>query len=188
MNNLNLKIEYIELTKIKPYENNPRKNDKAVKPLMESIKEFGFSFPITIDKNGVIISGHTRYKAAKKLKLKTIPCVRREDLTQEQETALRLVDNQIASISEWDYPLREEEFAKVGDIDLSCLGFDINASTYIDELLQTEFAPQNRDTSEFEMTLLFPKSYKSKIDAFIAEHGKQSIVDNVLNMILTGGH
>jgi len=70
LNKLNLEIKYLPINQIYPYDNNPRKNDKGVKPLMESIKKFGFSFPITIDKENVIISGHTRYKAALKLKLK----------------------------------------------------------------------------------------------------------------------
>lgn len=63
----------VKLSDIKPYEKNPRKNDEAVKYVAESIREFGFKVPIVIDKNNVIVAGHTRYKAAKKLKLKEVP-------------------------------------------------------------------------------------------------------------------
>lgn len=184
---LNLKIEYLDIDQIRPYENNPRKNDTAVKPLMESIRKFGFSYPITIDADGVIISGHTRYKAAKKLKLKTVPCVRRDDLTAEQENALRLVDNQLSSLSEWDFGKREEEFLKCGEIDLSCLGFNLGADNYIDDLLDNAFAPQAKDTDEFEMTLLFPKTRKNDVDAYLSQNGKNGLVSAILDKIIAGG-
>ncbi len=70
----NIEIQYKKLKDIKPYEKNPRKNDDAVPYVLESIKEFGFKVPIIIDKDGVIVAGHTRYKAAVKLKMKEVPC------------------------------------------------------------------------------------------------------------------
>ena len=72
------------LNEIMPYEKNPRKNDEAVKCVAESIKEFGFKVPVVIDAAGVIVAGHTRYKAAKKLKLQEVPCIVADDLTEEQ--------------------------------------------------------------------------------------------------------
>ena len=86
-----------------PYEKNPRKNDDAVKYVAESIQQFGFKVPIVIDTNGVIIAGHTRYKASKKLGLKEVPCIIADDLTEEQIKAYRLADNKVSELSEWVY-------------------------------------------------------------------------------------
>ena len=97
-----MQIEELELSDITPYEKNPRKNDEAVKYVAESIKQFGFKVPIVIDKNNVIVCGHTRYKAAKKLKLKKVPCVMADDLTDEQIKAYRLADNKTGEFAEWD--------------------------------------------------------------------------------------
>ena len=95
MNIINLKLDQLH-----PYENNPRKNDEAVKYVAESIKEFGFKVPIVIDKNNVIIAGHTRYKAAKKLKLTEVPCIVADDLTEEQVKAFRLADNKVGELAD----------------------------------------------------------------------------------------
>lgn len=75
-------IVSLKLSELHPYENNPRQNDDAVDAVAASIKEFGFKVPIVVDKNNVIVAGHTRYKAAKKLKLKTVPCVVADDLSE----------------------------------------------------------------------------------------------------------
>ena len=85
---------------IKPYENNARKNDEAVQYVAESIREFGFRVPIVIDKNNVIVCGHTRYKASKELGLEKVPCVVADDLTDEQIRAFRLADNKVAEFSQ----------------------------------------------------------------------------------------
>jgi ParB/RepB/Spo0J family partition protein len=73
----------IKLEELKPYENNPRNNEDAIEPVAKSIKEFGFKVPIVIDKNNIIIAGHTRYKAAKKLGLNKVPCIVADDLTED---------------------------------------------------------------------------------------------------------
>lgn len=101
-----------------PYENNPRKNDSAAEYVAASISEFGFKVPIVIDKNNVIVCGHTRYKAAKKLKLKSVPCVIADDLTDEQIKAFRLADNRVAEKSEWDFDLLDIELDGIEDIDM----------------------------------------------------------------------
>ena len=90
-----LRIENIEISKIVPYENNPRHNDSAVDQVANSIREFGFKVPIIIDKDNVIVCGHTRYKASKQLGLKKIPCIRADDLTDDQIKAFRIADNNI---------------------------------------------------------------------------------------------
>lgn len=90
------------LTDIRPYENNPRRNDAAVEKVAASIEAFGFKVPVVIDKDGVIVCGHTRVKAAEMLQLETVPCVVADDLTEEQIRAFRIADNKVAEYAEWD--------------------------------------------------------------------------------------
>ena len=120
-----LKIIEKKLADIKPYEKNPRKNDEAVKYVAESIRQFGFRVPIVIDKNNVIVAGHTRYKASKELGLDTVPCVVADDLTEEQIKAYRLADNKVSEQATWDLDLLDGELAGIFDIDMSDFGFDI---------------------------------------------------------------
>ena len=111
------------LMEIKPYERNPRKNDDAVKYVAESIKQFGFKVPIVIDKDGVIVAGHTRFKAAKKLNLSTVPCVVADDLTEKQIRAYRLADNKVSEKSAWDFDLLFPELNDITGIDMTDFGF-----------------------------------------------------------------
>lgn len=107
-----------------PYENNPRKNDTAVEKVALSISAFGFKVPIVIDSNNVIVTGHTRAKAAKKLGLTTVPCIKADDLTDEQIKAFRLADNKVSEFSEWDDEKLLAELEALGDVDMSLYGFD----------------------------------------------------------------
>ena len=97
-----MEIEELHITELVPYKNNPRNNKKAIEGVANSIAEFGFKVPIVIDKNNVIVCGHTRYEAAKKLQIETIPCLRADDLTEDQINAFRLADNKVAEVSKWD--------------------------------------------------------------------------------------
>lgn len=107
-----------------PYENNPRKNDAAVEKVALSISAFGFKVPIVIDSNNVIVTGHTRAKAAKKLGLTTVPCIKADDLTDEQIKAFRLAGNKVSEFSEWDDEKLLAELEALGDVDMSLYGFD----------------------------------------------------------------
>lgn len=118
-----MKIQEKKLTAIIPYENNPRNNDEAVQYVANSIKEFGFKQPIVIDLDGTIIAGHTRYKAAKKLGLDTVPCVVASDLTPEQVNAYRLADNKVSEFATWDIDLLNEELDGLFNIDMEEFGF-----------------------------------------------------------------
>ena len=111
-----LKIEYMDIEKLIPYINNPRINDNAVDIVAASIKEFGFKNPILIDRENVIIAGHTRLKAAKKLGLKEVPVIRVEDLTDKQIKAFRIADNKTAEFAEWDMELLELELEELEDM------------------------------------------------------------------------
>lgn len=127
-----------KITEIKPYEKNPRKNDNAVDAVANSIREFGFKNPIVIDGNNVIICGHTRYKAAQKLGLDTVPCVVASDLTDEQIKAYRLADNKVAELAEWDIDLLDEELDGIFDIDMSDFGFDLSEEEEETEVIEDE--------------------------------------------------
>ena len=107
-----------------PYERNPRRNDKAVNVVAESIRQFGFRVPIIVDADGVIICGHTRRLAALKLGLTEVPVTVVDDLTEDQVKAYRLADNRVAELAGWDDKLLKEELAKIKGVDLSGLGFD----------------------------------------------------------------
>lgn len=109
---------------LKPYEKNPRKNDDAVQYVANSIKEFGFRVPIVIDSDNNIVCGHTRWKACKKLKMETVPCVIADDLTEEQIKAFRVADNKTSEKSGWDFALLDTELAEIETIDMTLLGFD----------------------------------------------------------------
>ena len=112
---------------IRPYENNPRNNEAAIQYVANSIKDFGFKVPIVIDKNGTIITGHTRVLAAKKLGMKTVPCILADDLTPEQVKAFRLADNKVSEMADWNWAKLEKELSGLGDLDwdMSNFGFDM---------------------------------------------------------------
>lgn len=113
-----LKIEYLSTDALIPYARNPRKNDHAVDSVAASIKEFGFKVPIVVDAEGVIVTGHTRVKAAKKLGMGKVPAIRAGDLSKEQIKAFRILDNKVAEKSEWDPELLPLELAEI-TIDLA---------------------------------------------------------------------
>jgi len=104
-----MNIKEISISELHPYENNPRNNDDAVDAVAKSIETFGFKAPLIIDKENVIVCGHTRYKAAVKLGLQTVPCVIADDLTPEQVKAFRLVDNKTNELSGWDFQKLDKE-------------------------------------------------------------------------------
>jgi hypothetical protein len=121
-----MKIELRALAEIKPYEKNPRLNDDAVEAVARSIGEFGFRQPIVVDVDGVIVCGHTRWKAAARLGLERVPIHVGRELTPEQAKAYRLADHASADLATWDLELLPGELAelKALDIDLGLLGFD----------------------------------------------------------------
>ena len=108
-----------------PYENNPRNNDEAVEYVANSIREFGFKVPIVVDKDNVIVAGHTRLKAAQLLGLEEVPVVVADDLTPEQVKAFRLADNKTGELAEWDFGLLNLELDEIADIDMTGFGFQI---------------------------------------------------------------
>ena len=108
-------IHEIDVKDIKQYENNARKNDKAVALVAESIENYGFKVPVIVDQNNVLVAGHTRLKAAKQLGLEKIPAIIADDLTEEQIKAYRLADNKTAELSTWDFDKLEKELEAIDD-------------------------------------------------------------------------
>ena len=103
-----------QTSELKDYENNPRLiNDEAVDKVVASINEFGFKVPIIVDKNDVIVAGHTRKLAAQRIGLDTVPVIVADDLTEDQVKAFRLADNRVAEFSEWDFEKLEEEINNI---------------------------------------------------------------------------
>src|SRR6516165_7595514 len=120
-----MQIELRPIATIKPYDNNPRANDPAVDAVAASIREFGFRQPVVVDEAGVIIVGHTRFKAALKLGLETVPVHVATGLPPAQAKAYRIADNQTARLSDWDQdrlPIELAELQKM-DFDLNLTGF-----------------------------------------------------------------
>ena len=121
-----MNIEYLKVSEITPYQNNPRHNEQSVDKVAASIREFGFKQPIVIDKDNVIVCGHTRLMAAKKLKMDSVPCIRADDLTEEQIKAYRLADNKVAEFADWDFELLDGELDLIEGIDMEQFGFDFH--------------------------------------------------------------
>lgn len=117
-------IQMLPLRDIHPYERNPRLNDDSVDAVANSIRDFGFRAPIIVDKEHVIIAGHTRYKAAKKLRLKTVPVIVADDMTPEQVEAYRIADNSAGSASTWDLDLLTDILPDI-DFDMADYGLDV---------------------------------------------------------------
>lgn len=120
------KVKIIEkkVEELIPYVNNPRNNEAAVDFVAASIKEFGFKNPIIIDKDGVIVAGHTRHAAAKKLGLESVPCIMADDLTEQQIKAFRLADNKTAELATWDLEKLEIELEGIDDLEMTDFGFE----------------------------------------------------------------
>ena len=123
MKNKEMNIVWLPIDKVKPYDNNPRINDEAVPAVAESIKKFDWQQPIVINRDNVILAGHTRYKAALRLGLDEVPCKYADKLTEEEANEYRLADNKTAELATWDDEKLAEELAKCADFDMSAFGF-----------------------------------------------------------------
>ena len=122
-----MKIEIADINSITPYENNPRKlSDKAIETVAMSLKEYGFRQPIVVDKDRIIVVGHTRFRASKKLNFKEVPITIADNLTPEQINAYRIADNRTSEESEWDSELLKMELKELDlkDFDLELTGFN----------------------------------------------------------------
>ena len=148
-------IVYLGIHDVIPYEKNPRKNENAVNAVANSIKEFGFRSPIVVDKDMVIINGHTRLLAAKQLGLNEVPVIVASDLNEEQVRAFRLVDNKVAEIAEWDEDLLQEELNLIEELDMSQFGFDEPEFNFDENSGGGQLELNDRQTKEKEIECPF---------------------------------
>jgi len=140
-----MKIVEKRLEELQPYENNPRKNDAAVEYVAKSIDRYGFKVPIVIDKNGVIVAGHTRYLASIELGLEKVPCVVADDLTERQIAEYRLVDNKVSEYSSWDFTMLDEELSNMS-ADISEFGFNVGEMPDLSDFqLDIENEPKEKE-------------------------------------------
>lgn len=149
-----MQVENWPIENVKPYENNPRKNDDAVEYVANSIREFGFQQPLVVDSEGVLIVGHTRLKAAQQLGLTEVPVTVADGLTNEQTKEYRLADNKTAEFAEWDFSMLNEELEGIDwlDCDMGKFGFTL----YGEEEFGEEFSVPDGDQPQFKtMTLHF---------------------------------
>ena len=144
---MSMKIIEMDISEVIPYANNPRDNSKAIDAVAASIREFGFKVPVVIDRNNILITGHTRLEAARKLGITKIPAIRAADLTEAQVKAFRLADNKVAEIATWNDGLLAGELQALDDLDfdMSDFGFsedDLGDNT--DDIADPE-VPENPD-------------------------------------------
>lgn len=185
-----IQAEETKLADIRPYARNARKNEAAIDAVAESIRLFGFQQPIITDAEGVIIAGHTRMLAAKKLGLKTVPVIRRTDLTPVQIKALRLADNKTGELAGWDKNLLKKELLDIGDaFDFTGLGFDdteyrqltdtFNILTIDEDDYQPEFTQKSRtkpgDIIKLGRHTLVCAKPDDKLVGFILDRNKASM-------------
>jgi hypothetical protein len=164
-----MQIEMMHISQVTPYEHNPRINEAAVEVVAESISEFGFKNPIIVDEHHVIVNGHTRLKAAKKLGLETVPVIVADDLTDEQTRAFRLVDNKTAEFAMWDEEKLQQEIDDILDIDLNKFGFEElieeaeqaleEENIYTDKIQSPQYEPK-RDEKPSLSQLVDKEKYK----------------------------
>ena len=148
-----MKVEEINLSEIKPYEFNPRKNEKAIDKVAASLREFGWKQPIVVDVQNVVLAGHTRLAAAISLNYQVAPVVVAEGLTDAQKAAYRIADNKTAEYSEWDKDLLQQEFSRLMelDADLTSTSFSLeDIAGFSDEFLEWEDDDDQFENEESE--------------------------------------
>lgn len=142
-----MEIRNISIKDLIPYDRNTKKHDKTqINNVAESIKKYGFVQPIVIDKDNVVVIGHCRLLAAKKLKMKEVPCVCVDDLTEEQVKALRIVDNK-SNESEWDFDILSDELA---ELELSDFSFDFGIDDEEENEINEEIHTTERELEPYK--------------------------------------
>lgn len=184
-------IVYRRLAEIHPYENNPRFNDDAVDAVAASIQEFGFKVPIVLDSEGVIVAGHTRWKAALKLQLESVPCVVADDLSKEQIKAFRLADNKVGELADWNEEALAKELEGILEIDMSAFGFDVGETDLGDELLDNPYT-STINIPQYEVTGKKPAFNEmldtEKTDELLAEIEQSGVSEDEKAFLIRAAH
>jgi len=143
--NVRINLAYVDVNSLVPYDYNPRDNAAAIDSVAASISNFGFLIPVVVDSDNVLVAGHTRVEAAKKLGMAEVPAIRADHLSEEQIAAFRLIDNKVAELAKWDFDLLSGEIAKLKDSGLTLTDFgwtreelDCLGQMVADDCLSTE--------------------------------------------------
>lgn len=170
-----MEVELFNITDIKPYDNNPRKNDVAVTKVAESLREFGWQQPIVIDEDKIILAGHTRHAAATALGFETAPCVIAKGLSDAQKAAYRIADNKTAEFAEWDKELLAHEFNLLAelDYDMGLTGFDLDEIAKLnEELLQFEGEDELEEELEEEGLDVLPANHVKMVLLYLDQQSE----------------
>jgi len=171
-----MKVKQVPIKDITPYANNPRKNDRSLPKVKASIKEFGFKQPIVVDKENVIIVGHTRYHASLDLGFAKVPVIVASDLTNAQVKAYRIADNKVSQDSEWDIDLLKLE---LGEIDKSNIDVDITGFS------KAEIESLNLDTVNITSGLTEISNESENNEDTIYEGVADELADDYVNINFT---
>lgn len=193
MENQNLKIEYLPVDSLKPYSKNARKHsEKDIQAIINSIEEFGFDDPIGIwsDKN-IIVEGHGRLLAAKRLGMEEVPCIRLDHLTDEQRKAYALAHNKTAELSKWFDELLQAELTDIENIDMELFGFDLDSLKekeeepgevpFTEELMLTHNYIVLYFDNDFDWEVAQEKFGLQKVKDLIPRKGQPTGIGRVIN-------
>jgi len=179
-----MKIENWDIDKVKPYKNNPRNNDGAVEATANSIREFGWQQPIVVDTDGIVIVGHTRLKAAKKLKLDQVPVTVAEDLTDEQVKAYRLADNKTGELAEWEENLLQQELA---GISMDMIPFGFYAEAAAEEAVEDDPYTMKVDVPQYQITSAEPDLDmlvdENKVEELMADIDEAAVPEDIKDFL-----
>ena len=183
---MELKVEYIPIEDIKPYENNAKLHPAfQIEQIKKSIQEFGFADPVALW-HGEVVEGHGRLLAAQKLGMKVIPCIKLDTLTDEQRRAYGLIHNKLTMNSDFDIDLLAEELDSIDDIDMGNFGLEMPGDM-ISDLLDNDFASTDKgsaDATHFDITFTFEADKRAEIEAWIKEKGKGYVVQFITDMAM----
>ena len=186
MNIIKMKVE-----ELIPYINNPRNNENAIDKVASSISEFGFKNPIVIDKNNVVINGHTRLLASKKLGLKEVPCIVADDLTEAQVKAFRIADNKTSEYATWDEELLKIELEQLEDMNFNLDDLNIDYSDFgleIDlEDIEEKFESDNVYTKEINIPHYEITGECPLLTDLVKEEKTNSLIERINNSNIPQG-
>lgn len=171
-------VQYMSPDDLKPYFRNPRKNKKTIDMVVESIKDVGFRNPIHVDKNMIIITGHSRWKASKKLGMKLVPVIVEKDMTEEQANEYRVIDNKTQEQSQWDESKLSLELQELTNIDMSRFFEELKPKEEKKKVNGVELKEMEIKPFEHYDFLMFV--FKNSLDWQVACHdfGVEKVVDS----------
>lgn len=184
-----LKIEYISIDDLTPYENNAKiHTEEQIEQIKKSITDFGMNDPIAVwGKENMIVEGHGRLMACKELGIEQVPIIRLDDLTEEQRKAYTLIHNQTTMNTDFDIEKLNLELDSIVDINMDDFGFELDSQEdFIQDLLDEDFSPEKEDRKEFQVTLRFDIKYQDQVLSYIDEVGTDAIVNKIIENALKG--